>query len=114
MQAAVPSAIAVRLDAAGLESIRDPQALLNPSAADTLRANILQAFPDMPGAVDLVFDAIRTGLAGSLHWVFLGAALVLATALLATLFLKEIPLRGRGSPSASTGEAEPRLIAKTV
>ncbi len=110
MQASVPTELAARLDAAGLESIRDPQALLNPAAATTLRVNLGQTFPDMPGAVDVVFLAIRTGLAGSLHWVFVGAALVLVSALVASLFMHEIPLRGRGSPSA--GEGEPRLVAK--
>jgi hypothetical protein len=39
-----------------------------------------------------------------------GAALVLVSALVASLFMHEIPLRGRGSPSA--GEGEPRLVAK--
>jgi hypothetical protein len=66
----------------------------------------------------VVFLAIRTGLAGSLHWVFLGAAIVLASALLAALFMHEIPLRGRGSPSSSSAApsegAESRLPAAAV
>jgi EmrB/QacA subfamily drug resistance transporter len=111
MQSAVPTRLAARLDSAGLEAIRDPQALLNPASAVMLRTSIGQAFPDTPEAVDLVFSAIRAGLAGSLHWVFLGAALVLACGLLAALFMHEIPLRGRGSPLA---EAEPRLTPAAV
>lgn len=117
MHASVPAELTSRLDAAGLEAIRDPQALLNPAAAIALRESISRVFPDVPGAVDVVFLAIRTGLAGSLHWVFLGAALVLASALLAALFMHEIPLRGRGSPTTPTSqaekepEAEARLVA---
>jgi EmrB/QacA subfamily drug resistance transporter len=101
MQSAVPVQLAPQLGAAGLEMIRDPQALLNPSSAAALRSSIGKAFPDSPDAVALVFDAIRAGLAGSLHWVFLAAALVLLSALLAALFLRELPLRGRGSPAHS-------------
>ena len=119
MHASVPANLAARLDAAGLESIRDPQALLNPAAAIALRARLGETFSDMPSAVDVVFLAIRTGLAGSLHWVFLGAALVLLTALVLSLFMHEIPLRGRGSPSGderrqaeSAADAEPRLVTK--
>jgi EmrB/QacA subfamily drug resistance transporter len=118
MHASVPLELISRLETAGIEAIRDPQALLNRASAIALRERLGQAFPDVPGAVDVVFLAIRAGLAGSLHWVFLGAAIVLASALLAALFMHEIPLRGRGSPSssssASSHEAEPRLSAAAV
>jgi MFS family permease len=113
MRAAVPDELTSRLDAVGIEAIRDPQALLNPAAATILRDSLGQTFIDVPEAVEIIFLAIRAGLAGSLHWVFLAAALVLASALVAALFMREIPLRGRGSPSSSstssTGEREPRL-----
>jgi EmrB/QacA subfamily drug resistance transporter len=107
MQLAVPQQFAARLEATGLETIRDPQALLNPTSAAALRTSVGQAFPESPEAVAIVFDAIRAGLAGSLHWVFLGAAVVLASALVAVLFLREIPLRGRGSLFSDTAEPPP-------
>jgi len=107
MQAAVPAQLAARLDAASLESIRDPQALLNPASATALQLQIGKAFYDLPDAVDLIFGAIRAGLAGSLHWVFLGAALVLFAGLVAALFLRELPLRGHGSPSSDNLEPRP-------
>ena len=110
LQAAVPTELTSRLGGTGIESIRDPQALLDPAAGLALRDSLGLALQDMPGAVEIVFLAIRTGLAGSLHWVFLGASLVLLSALVASLFMHEIPLRGRGSPSS--GEAEARLVAK--
>ena len=110
MQAAVPTELTSRLGGTGIEAIRDPQALLDPAAGLALRDSLGLALQDMPGAVEIVFLAIRTGLAGSLHWVFLGASLVLLSALVASLFMHEIPLRGRGSPSS--GEAEARLVAK--
>jgi EmrB/QacA subfamily drug resistance transporter len=100
-QAALPPSVASRLE--GTTLIQDPQALLSPDAALAMRAAIAQALPDAPQAVDLVIEAIRAGLAGSLHWVFLTAAGVLATALIASVFVREVPLRGRGphpAPSA--------------
>jgi hypothetical protein len=108
MQAALPGNVGSRLDMNALESIRDPQALLNADAAAAMRASIAQAIPDVPGASDLVFEAIRAGLAGSLHWIFLAAAAILLLALIVSCFLREIPLRGRGSRSA-TAEREGRL-----
>ncbi|HET6316662.1 MAG TPA: hypothetical protein VFG86_09400, partial [Chloroflexota bacterium] len=83
------------------------------ASADALRAGIAQAFPESPEAVALVFDAIRAGLAGSLHWVFLGAAMVLFAGLVAAAFMREVPLRGRGSPS-SRERLEPRPSTSPV
>jgi MFS family permease len=111
MRLAVPSSVAPRLEAVGLEMIRDPQALLNPASAAALRTSLGAAFPDSPEAVGLVFDAIRAGLAGSLHWVFLGSAVVLFAALLAAAFLHEVPLRGRGGPSTDAVDRRPARTA---
>jgi EmrB/QacA subfamily drug resistance transporter len=110
MQAAVPPAIGARLEVGALDAMRDPQALLNAEAAATLRTSIALAIPEVPDAADIVFEAIRAGLAGSLHWIFLGAAGILLAALLASCFLREIPLRGRGSRSP-VSEPGPRLAA---
>ena len=44
---------------------------------------------------DQVLHAIRVGLANSLHEIFLYGGAVLLVALVASLFLKDVPLRGR-------------------
>jgi hypothetical protein len=111
MRAAVPAGVAAHLDGGALEAIRDPQALLSPVLETELRLAIAQRLPEVPDAADLVFAAIRAGLAGSLHWVFLGSALVLVLALLVSCFIREIPLRGRGSRSEAT-EARLSTVAK--
>jgi len=90
-RAAIPSSLA----------IHDPQALLSPDAAMALRLQLAEMFPNQPETVGLVLEGIRVGLAGSLHWVFLTATFVLATAFVAGLFMREVPLRGRRSPSSS-------------
>jgi EmrB/QacA subfamily drug resistance transporter len=98
MQAALTPDIAPRLDAAMLEAIGDPQALLLPESAAALRQNLALALADRPEAVDLVFDAIRAGLAGALHWVFLAGAMVFGSGLIAALFLRDRRVTTRGVP----------------
>jgi hypothetical protein len=73
----------------GRDALRDPQALLNPDAAAALRASVAAAFPNAPDAADQVFATIRDGLATSLDWVFVGAALCAVAGVLATLFMRD-------------------------
>jgi hypothetical protein len=42
-----------------------------------------------------VLHAIRAGLAATLHEVFLYGAAILVVALIASVFLNDVPLRGR-------------------
>ena len=51
-------------------------------------------------------EAIRTALATTLHDIYLFAGLILITALVATVFMKEVPLTSTPSP-AGFGEAAP-------
>ncbi|HLH69143.1 MAG TPA: MDR family MFS transporter [Candidatus Dormibacteraeota bacterium] len=80
-----------------------PQALFNPSTIAHLREQVPpQALP----LLDRVIEAIRTGLANTLHDLFLLSAGILVLALVASLFMREVPLRGRQQP---TFEAVPEL-----
>ena len=101
MQAALPEAVAQQLDPATLNAIRDPQALLSPEAAAALRSGVIAALPGAAEAVDIVMYAVRAGLAGSLHWVFLTSVGILSIAFVAGLFMREVPLRGRRSSSST-------------
>ena len=75
---------------AGLsQGANNPQALFDPTQAEKLRA----ALP--PGVFEQVQAAIRSALASSLHDVFLYAAAIVALAIVASVFLSEVPLRGR-------------------
>lgn len=81
---------------------QSPQALLDP-------AHLAQARAQLPAQVQPVFDqmvhGIRLALASSLHELFLIAAAVLVVALIATLFLREVPLRGRRVEARTPEEA---------
>jgi hypothetical protein len=58
----------------------------------------------MSGLPPAVVDAVRAGLAASLHPVFVAGIPILAVAIIATLFLRELPLREVSNVEASQGE----------
>jgi hypothetical protein len=89
--------------------VSNPQAVFDPSAIAARRATATAAGgPQGTAIFDQVLHALRAGLAGTLHDVFLycGAALVLA--LVASLFLREVRLR---SQAQTREEAAPVAAA---
>jgi hypothetical protein len=94
LQAALPDEVAQVLPDEALALTQNPQALLDPAAADGLRSALAQVVLVVPDASNLVFDALRGGLAGSLHWVFLAAAGVFGSGFAATLFMREVSVGG--------------------
>lgn len=76
---------------------QNPNALVDPDTLGRLRAS-LDSSP--PGLLEQVLGGLRAALAGALADVFMVAFVVIALALLVTLFIKEIPLKqgGKGSP----------------
>ncbi len=77
------------------------QALLDPSRLAHARALLP---PDLGQAFDQLLGAARLGLASTLHDLFLIAALVAAVALVASVFLREVPLTRTAEKSAETAE----------
>jgi EmrB/QacA subfamily drug resistance transporter len=85
----VPAAVPPQL----LDEFMNPQVLLTPQLADSLKAQVLALGPQGVAIYNALYDAIKIGLVDSLHDVFLlGAGLGLC-GLVITLFLKELPLR---------------------
>jgi len=68
------------------------QTLFDASKINAARAALP---PQLTPLFDQVLHAIRVGLANSLHELFLYGAAVLVLALIASVFLKDVPLRGR-------------------
>jgi len=101
MQAALPAQLGATLPEPLLAVMQTPQALLDPDAAVALRLAVAQSLPGVPGATDAVFLALRGGLAGSLHWVFLSAAAVFGLGVVASLFLREVRIPGRGEKASA-------------
>ena len=73
----------------------NPQTLFDPAQIAIRRAQASALGSQGATIFDQVLHAIRAGLAATLHEVFLYGAAVLIVALIASVFLKDVPLRGR-------------------
>jgi EmrB/QacA subfamily drug resistance transporter len=80
-----------------------PQTLFDPARIAHLRAQAAAAGPQAAAAFDQALHAIRVGLATTLHEVFLFGGSVLILALIASVFLNDVPLRGRRQPANEEG-----------
>jgi hypothetical protein len=96
--AALPPALAQLIPGSQLSLFENPQLLLSPDAV----ARIQQGFAAYGPAGEALFAqllaTIRLSLAQAISDVFLVGALLIALGLIATLFLREIPLRGKDDP----------------
>jgi EmrB/QacA subfamily drug resistance transporter len=106
LQASVPAEL--------LDQFRNPQVLLNPNAAASLQQAFASLGPQGAALWSGVLDAVRVALAGSLHAVFLAAAVIMAAGAVMTVFLKEIPLRKSFAPATTPGQAAQRGAGLSV
>jgi hypothetical protein len=95
----LPPPVTAWLDSPAGAGFQDPQSVLNPSTADTLRDLLVQAFPSAPDVADLVVSAIRESLGSALHVVFLLGAAVMLTGFVSSIIWREVPMR-RGAAMA--------------
>jgi hypothetical protein len=106
-QAALPAEVSGAVPADQLAQFQNPQALLNPQAADAMRQQLAVLGPQAGQIFDALFGAIRVGLVTALHDVFLLGAVLSALGVVTVLFLKELPLRKTYAPVATAeGAAE--------
>lgn len=73
----------------------NPQALVNPEALSSLRETLSGVGPDGVLLADQLIQTLREALASAIGDVFVVSVVATLAALVATLFLKEVPLRGR-------------------
>jgi len=87
----------------------NPQTLFDPAQIAARRAQAVAAAGPQGAAIfDQVLHAIRAALASTLHEIFLYGGAVLIVALIASVFLNDVPLRGRQS---TNDEAAPVAAA---
>jgi EmrB/QacA subfamily drug resistance transporter len=89
----------------GVGGSASPQALFDPANLARLRA---QMPPQAAPLFDQVIQAARAGLATAMHELFLIAAVIMVVALVASVFLREVPLRSSGQ-AVPAGDAPPVL-----
>ena len=82
------------------EMSNNPQALVNPEALAGLRASLAGSGEQGGEVLSTLLTTLRESLAGAISDVFVLGAVTLAIGFVATIFLKEVPLRTRtGAPS---------------
>jgi hypothetical protein len=84
------------------------QALFDPIQMAAIRS---QLPPQAQAGFDQITIAIRGALASSLHDVFTYGAIVVAVGIVASVFLSEVPLRGRERRSPADAEADTAPVA---
>jgi EmrB/QacA subfamily drug resistance transporter len=111
-QGALPGTVKQAVPVQVLSTFNNPQILLSPDALAKIHQAFAAGGPRGLGVLNTILEAVKTGLAGSIHNIFLLSLGVTVLSLLAVLFLKEIPLLGgRGKPgeqpAVAAGEAAP-------
>ena len=108
-QAGLPPDITATVPPDRLSQLQNPQALLNPQAAEAIRQQFATLGPQGVQVYEALLGAIRNGLVVALHDVFLLGAMLTALGLVTVLFLEEVPLRksyGPAPAAAPEGAAE--------
>lgn len=107
LQDSLPPAIRQAVPAEQLARMEEnPQALVNPQALEALRAGFAERGPQGAAILDQLLAALRETLASAIGSVFMVVAVALAIAFVVTMFLREVPLRGR-VPGPMGGREKP-------
>ncbi|HEX6552729.1 MAG TPA: MDR family MFS transporter [Ktedonobacteraceae bacterium] len=93
--AALPATLRHLLPASILDAFDNPLVLLSPDALSRVRAGFAGYGAQGMAAYNMLLQAVKTGLAQSVHNVFVLSLGVILFGLIAVFFLKEIPLRER-------------------
>jgi hypothetical protein len=92
---ALPDTLRHVLPASRLGAFDNPLILLSPDALSRVRIGFAGYGTQGTVAFNMLLQAVKTGLAQSVHNVFVLSLVVILSGLIAVLFLKEIPLRKR-------------------
>lgn len=111
-QAAVPGDVSGVVPAEQLVQLQNPQALLNPTAADAIRQQFASFGPQGAQLFAELVGAIKIALVSALHDVFFTAAILAACGAITVLFLKELPLRKSFGPTAPAEDAASATAAQ--
>jgi hypothetical protein len=89
-----------------LETFNNPQVLLQPGVQDQLHKAASAQGPQAVAALNTILEAVKVGLAQSIHTVFLVSLIAAIISLVVVFFLKEIPVRGPRSRAKAAEEAK--------
>ncbi len=94
-----PDALQAHSDGLLTSVTENPQALINPEALQKLEETLAATGEGGANLVGEVLEGLQNSLAAAISDVFAIVFLLLVATIVATAFLKEIPLRKRGGPS---------------
>jgi EmrB/QacA subfamily drug resistance transporter len=98
---AIPAAITKIVPAQVINVFNNPQILLSPEAQAALHAQFAKGGAQGLLVLDQLLEAVKVGIASSLHSIFFVGMIIAVASVVAVIFLKELPLRGDVRPSAS-------------
>ncbi len=96
---AIPTAISKIVPAQIIAVFDNPQILLDPNAQTQLQHQFGQFGPQGLSILNQLLEAVKVGIASSLHSIFFVGMIVAVASVVAVIFLKELPLRGDARPS---------------
>ncbi len=105
-RAALPPGVSASVPAPLLAQFDNPQILLSPQVAAALEEQVVGLGPQGQQLYDALYAAIKFGLVGALHDVFLIGAFLGVLGIVFTLFLKELPLRRSYSVSSELSPSD--------
>ena len=101
----LPPAVKQSIQAQFLKIFSNPQILLSPDALAQMRAAAAAQGKQGLALLNVAIEAVKTGLAQGIHNLFVLSLALMIAGLIAVFFLKEVPLQGGRSRSATTIEA---------
>lgn len=103
--AALPAAVTRALSPAALSKLSDPNTILSPTGPSVGSAQTLHN-PQLAG---MIVEAMKQGLAQSIHSIFVLCLIIMVAGLLSVFFLKEIKLHDK-KRSAEAGEESAEVM----
>ncbi len=102
----LPAALQATTQGRFVTIFNNPQILLSPDVLTKMKAAALaQGGQQGLSLLNLVIEAVKTGLTQGIHNVFVFSLGIMVLGLIASLFLKEVPLRGGRSVETQAVEA---------
>lgn len=111
-QTALVDEVREAIPAQQLAQFQNPQVLLNPQAAETMRQATTSLGPQGAQIYEGLLAAIRVALVAALHDVFLLGALLAALGAIVAIFMKELPLRKSNATPQPTTQGTAAQVGK--
>ena len=104
---ALPAPVSAAVPAALLKVFDNPNILLSPQLQQQVQTQFAAFGPQGAGLYTQLMEAVKVGLTGGVHNVFVLSTILMAVAFAGTFLLKEIPLRGGKRTAGAGDEAAP-------